>query len=163
MRFEAEVAGRRIEVTVRKSGDGYELTLGDRHLFVDARAAGTGAWSLLFEGRSYEAAVQGTGALYLVRLRGTDVAVQLSEAGPGGVVRAPDARGAGRLLAPMPGKVVRVLAAAGDEVAAGAGLVVVEAMKMENELRAGRAGRIRAVHVREGQPVEGGALLVEIE
>jgi biotin carboxyl carrier protein len=62
----------------------------------------------------------------------------------------------------MPGRVVRVLAAKGDEVAAGEGLVVVEAMKMENELRAPRAGRVAEVAVREGQAVEAGALLAVI-
>jgi biotin carboxyl carrier protein len=71
--------------------------------------------------------------------------------------------GSGRLLAPMPGKVVRVLVAAGDEVEARQGLVVVEAMKMENELRAGRAGRVREIAVVEGASVEAGALLVVLE
>jgi biotin carboxyl carrier protein len=63
----------------------------------------------------------------------------------------------------MPGKVVRVLVREGDAVEAGAGLVVVEAMKMENELRSARRGRVGKVHAREGQAVEGGALLVELE
>src|SRR5262249_26007362 len=61
--------------------------------------------------------------------------------------------------APMPGKLVRVLVAAGDEVVAGQGLVVVEAMKMENELRAPRAGRVKELPAREGQAVEAGGLL----
>jgi biotin carboxyl carrier protein len=63
----------------------------------------------------------------------------------------------------MPGKVVRVLVAPGDEVASRQGLVVVEAMKMENELRAGRAGRVSEVLVVEGTSVEAGALLVVLE
>jgi biotin carboxyl carrier protein len=62
----------------------------------------------------------------------------------------------------MPGRVVRVLAAAGTEVAAGQGLVVVEAMKMENELRAPHAGRVAELTVREGQAVEAGATLAVI-
>ncbi len=63
----------------------------------------------------------------------------------------------------MPGKLVRVLVAPGQDVAAGEGLVVVEAMKMENELRAPKAGRVKDVPVREGQAVEAGALLVVVE
>jgi biotin carboxyl carrier protein len=59
----------------------------------------------------------------------------------------------------MPGRVVRVLEAPGAEVAAGQGLVVIEAMKMENELKSPRAGRVLEVAVREGQAVEAGALL----
>jgi len=67
-----------------------------------------------------------------------------------------------RLVAPMPGKVVRVLAAAGDAVTARQPLVVVEAMKMENELRAERDGTVAEVHAREGLLVEAGALLVVV-
>jgi pyruvate carboxylase subunit B len=66
------------------------------------------------------------------------------------------------LRAPMPGLVVRVEAEVGQHVAAGAGLVVVEAMKMENELRAGRPGVVAAVHVRPGEAVEKGAALVTL-
>ena len=62
----------------------------------------------------------------------------------------------------MPGKIVRVLARAGEAVRAREGLVVVEAMKMENELRADRDGTVAEVHAREGQLVEAGALLVVI-
>jgi biotin carboxyl carrier protein len=62
----------------------------------------------------------------------------------------------------MPGKIVRVLVAAGDQVTARQGLVVVEAMKMENELRAPHAGRVAELTVREGQAVEAGATLAVI-
>ncbi len=71
-------------------------------------------------------------------------------------------RPAGPLKAPMPGLVVRVLVAPGDAVAAGQGLVVVEAMKMENELKAAAAGTVAKVHVQAGARVERGALLVEL-
>jgi biotin carboxyl carrier protein len=67
-----------------------------------------------------------------------------------------------RVVAPMPGKIVRVLVRAGDAVASRQPLVVVEAMKMENELRAGRSGTIAEIHAQEGQSVEAGALLVVI-
>ena len=63
-------------------------------------------------------------------------------------------------MAPMPGRVVRVLVKPGDTVAARQGLVVVEAMKMENELRSPRAGRVKEVAVAEGESVEAGRLLV---
>lgn len=67
------------------------------------------------------------------------------------------------LLAPMPGLIVQLRVKVGDTIAAGDGLVVMEAMKMENELRAVAAGRVRAVHVTAGAVVEKGALLVELE
>ncbi len=67
------------------------------------------------------------------------------------------------LIAPMPGLIVRVDARVGEQVAAGQGLVVMEAMKMENELRAPAAGSVKAVLVSKGMAVEKGALLVELE
>ena len=67
------------------------------------------------------------------------------------------------LVAPMPGLIVRVHVAVGDAVQAGQGLVVMEAMKMENELRTAAAGTVRAVRTRPGVAVEKGAVLVELE
>jgi biotin carboxyl carrier protein len=72
-------------------------------------------------------------------------------------------RGPAPLVAPMPGLVVRVKVAPGDRVAAGAGLVVMEAMKMENELRAPAAGTVKAIHATPGTAVEKGTVLVELE
>jgi biotin carboxyl carrier protein len=75
------------------------------------------------------------------------------------------AAGAGpqTLVAPMPGRIARVLVARGDEVRPRQGLVVIEAMKMENELRAARAGRVRDVLVVQGQSVDAGVPLVTVE
>jgi biotin carboxyl carrier protein len=72
-------------------------------------------------------------------------------------------RGPGVLRAPMPGLVVRVQAQAGQAVSPGAGMVVLEAMKMENELRAASAGVVRAVRVAVGEAVEKGQVLVEFD
>ena len=68
-----------------------------------------------------------------------------------------------RIVAPMPGKIVRVLVRAGDPVRARQPVVVVEAMKMENELRADRDGTVAEIHAREGMSVESGALLIVIQ
>jgi biotin carboxyl carrier protein len=73
------------------------------------------------------------------------------------------ATGLQQVLAPMPGKVVRVLVSQGDQVKARQGLVVVEAMKMENELRSPKDGRVREVTVTEGMSVVAGRLLVVVE
>jgi biotin carboxyl carrier protein len=72
-------------------------------------------------------------------------------------------RGAGKVTAPMPGKVVKVLVTVGQQVTARQGVAVVEAMKMENELRAGRDGTVRAILVVEGASVDAGDPLVVIE
>ncbi len=88
--------------------------------------------------------------------------MDLAEAGRGSSAPGPPRPWALRLTAPMPGRVVRVLEAPGADVVAGQGLVVIEAMKMENELEAPRAGRVQEVAVREGQAVEAGALLAVV-
>ncbi len=71
--------------------------------------------------------------------------------------------GAGRIVAPIPGKVVKVNVATGDDVAQGQSVVVLEAMKMENELEAERSGRVATVHVGAGDTVDAGTVLVELE
>jgi biotin carboxyl carrier protein len=71
--------------------------------------------------------------------------------------------GTAEITAPMPGKVVRVLVEAGEEVEAGAGLVVVEAMKMQNEMKSPRAGAVVSIKVAAGDTVEAGTLLAVIE
>jgi biotin carboxyl carrier protein len=73
------------------------------------------------------------------------------------------ASGVQRITAPMPGKVLRVLARTGDQVTLRQPLIVIEAMKMENELASPKAGRVKEVSVSEGQSVEAGRLLVVVE
>ena len=102
-----------------------------------------------------------------VHLDGLTIPLQIRPAGSFGRQKregsAASATGPQRVTAPMPGKVVRVLVKPGDDVKARQGLVVVEAMKMENELRAARDGRVRDVAVAEGQSVDAGALLLVVE
>jgi biotin carboxyl carrier protein len=76
--------------------------------------------------------------------------------------RAGDAHGHASIAAAMPGKIVRVLVAVGDEVLAGQGIVVVEAMKMQNELKAPRDGRVTAIEVSENDSVNAGTVLATI-
>ena len=80
-----------------------------------------------------------------------------------GTKRADGPQGRISLTAAMPGKIVRVLVAPGDEVAAGQGIMTIEAMKMQNEMKAPRAGRVTAIEVRENESVNAGAVLVTIE
>jgi biotin carboxyl carrier protein len=102
-----------------------------------------------------------------VHLDGLTIPVQIRPAGSFGRQKregvAAHAAGPQRVIAPMPGKVVRLLVKPGDHVKARQGLAVVEAMKMENELRAARDGRVREVGVTEGQSVEAGAVLLVVE
>jgi biotin carboxyl carrier protein len=123
-----------------------------------------GIYSVLLEGRSYEARVERTTRETFVVIDGHRFEIQIRDprrwsrqSGSRGV------EGSETLAAPMPGKVIRILAAPGDTVTAGQGVLVVEAMKMQNELKATRAGRVAAVHAREGATVAAGEALVTIE
>jgi biotin carboxyl carrier protein len=102
-----------------------------------------------------------------VHLDGRTVPVQIRPAGSFGRQKKAGAGAAGsglqRVTSPMPGKVVRILVRPGDEVKARQPLAVVEAMKMENELRAARDGRVREVSVGEGQSVDAGTVLLIVE
>ena len=101
---------------------------------------------------------------WLVQLPGVAVTAILNGRRSGhGTPSEVSSTGAYRVMAPMPGRVVRVLVKPGDEVAPRQGLVVVEAMKMENELSSPRAGIVREVAVAEGASVEAGRLLAVID
>ena len=116
---------------------------------------------------SYEVAIapSGAGAALTVAVGATPVGVSVDGRRRRGRPDDQGAAGAGpqRIAAPMPGKVVRVLVKSGDQVRARQPLVVVEAMKMENELRARLDGTVADVQVREGQSVDAGALLLVVQ
>jgi biotin carboxyl carrier protein len=167
MRVELEVAGRRRLVEIERRDDRLTVRLDGQPIGVEATALPGGRWSLRLpgSGRQHEVVILarpgGRGLEALVD--GLSVPVRVSSGTA--VARKAGAHGEGpdRVTAPMPGKVVKLLVSAGDHVTARQGVVVVEAMKMENELRAGRAGVVREVLVAEGASVETGTPLLVIE
>jgi biotin carboxyl carrier protein len=164
MIYDATVEGKTIRVEVRGKEGRYTVSLDGRLLEIDLHEAGRDFLSLLVDGKSYEVGLEKRPHGYSVVLENDVLAVDLADAARGAVATVRKAAaGPIRIAAPMPGKLVRVLVTPGQEVAGGQGLVVVEAMKMENELRAPRSGRVKEVPVREGQAVETGALLVLVE
>jgi biotin carboxyl carrier protein len=113
-----------------------------------------GVYSILVDGTSYEARLSGDE----IALNGYRIARRQKRAsGPAG------AHGAASIVAPMPGKVVRLLVAPEQQVTAGQGIIVVEAMKMQNELKSPRDGRVTALNVKENDSVNAGAILAVIE
>ena len=166
MNLEAAVDGKVHRVEVAGRGGRYTVTVDGQALDVDVRAVGSAFASLIVQpdGRSFDVGLEARPGGYRVVVGGQDFSVDLVEttrAGPASARRG--AAGPARLVAPMPGRIVRVLAEPGQAVEAGQGLVVMEAMKMENELRSPRAGRVAEVHARERQAVEMGALLVVVD
>jgi biotin carboxyl carrier protein len=164
MMFDALVAGRELRLEIRGREGHYRVRIGDREISADLVEVGGDLVSLLLDGRSYELGLERIEAGYRVCFPGDTLDVELQDA-----TRDAHARprglptGPARVVAPMPGRVVRIFVKQGDNVVEGQGLVVMEAMKMENEIRAPRPGRIRDVAVCEGQAVDGAAPLVVVE
>jgi biotin carboxyl carrier protein len=162
MILEATLLGRSHRVEVRGGDGDYRVSLDGEWHSVSVSDAAHGLVALRIGSRSHEIAIERRGEAYHVLLPGDGLTVELAEPARGGAHAGHAAAGPARILAPMPGRVVRLLVAAGSDVAAGQGVVVIEAMKMENELRAPRAGRVHELPVREGQAVEAGALLAVV-
>jgi biotin carboxyl carrier protein len=139
--------------TFRYGGESQEKTAG-------IRLVEPGVYSVIAGGRSYEARVSG-GA---ISIGGRSFAVEIPDPRRWSRERNhAQAHGRQSIVASMPGKVVRVLVAEGDEVAAGQGIVVVEAMKMQNEMKAPRAGRVASLAASPGATVKAGDVLASIE
>jgi biotin carboxyl carrier protein len=165
MKYIVSVAGREIEVEV--DGDqvtvagatqtaslrvipgtpSRQLLIGNHPRVLTMRGAGRGQWSVGLTGDRWEVEVLDERTRHIRSLTGVGER----------------ARGPAALRAPMPGLVVRVLVEPGQEVAAGTGLVVLEAMKMENELKASAGGIVSAVRSQAGAAVEKGQVLVEFQ
>jgi biotin carboxyl carrier protein len=155
------------DVEVSSDGVEFQIKVGGEPLPVDAVEVAPGRWSLLVgpSRMSHDVRVDHDHAgVWTVFVDGRRVPVSVRQ--PGRTRAAGrahhDADGPERVSAPMPGKVVRLLVARGEAVTPGQGVAVVEAMKMENELRARRAGTVLDVLVREGAAVEAGAAVVVI-
>jgi biotin carboxyl carrier protein len=169
MTFEVEINGHLRTVSVEQADGGapagsFQVRVDGEPHDVQLQATDLGL-SLLFGTRTVDAALTELRAdEWLVQLPGVAVTAVLNgRRSPHGAPSDVSATGAYRVMAPMPGRVVRVLVKPGDEVAARQGLLVVEAMKMENELSSPRAGTVREVAVSEGASVEAGRLLAVIE
>jgi biotin carboxyl carrier protein len=166
MRVEVEVGGRQREVSLEWRGGAMVARLDGSEVAIDVAALGGGRWSLRFPdtGRQWDVVVASPGGpgVREVLVGGIPVPVNVRN-GARRRSRAAEVDGPSRIAAPMPGKVVKLLVEVGQSVEVRQGLVVVEAMKMENELRASRAGVIRDILVAEGTSVEAGTLLVVIE
>jgi pyruvate carboxylase subunit B len=165
MKYLVLVEGKTVELEldagqVRINGETHHVTLSPiagtrlRQLFLDGKpstlgveALGRGRWALTSAGERWELEVLDERARHIRSL----------------AAGREQRRGAGILKAPMPGLVVRVQVEAGQRVEAGAPLIVLEAMKMENELKAPTPSKVRTVRVRAGEAVEKGQTLVEFE
>ena len=165
MKLIARQGGNDLEVEVVPHGTGYRVRIGDRWLEADLVRAGSYVRSLRLEdGTQFALVHHAERNLHEVSLEGTTVFVELIDPlAARRRSREDDIEAGGTVKALMPGRVVRLLVSKGDEVKRGAGLLILEAMKMENEIQATRDGVVEEILVTPGQTVEGGAELVRIE
>jgi biotin carboxyl carrier protein len=132
---------------------------------VDAAALRPGSWSLILAGRSYQVDLDRRRGGIAASVGAGEVMLQVEDALHRRLASAAGARAQApgeSVRAPIAGKVVKVLVAVGDQVAPGSAVIVLEAMKMENELAAERGGTVSAIHKAAGQAVDTGDLLVEL-
>ena len=163
MKYFVSVGGREIEVEV----DGEQVTVAGRPVTaVLTTIPGSPVRQLLMDGRSVALPIEPAGAgRWAVTLHGERQELDVVDARTRHIrsLTGDDRKAAGpaNLVAPMPGLVVRVQVQVGDEVPAGAPAVVLEAMKMENQLKTAGPGRVAVVRVEPGQAVEKGQVLLE--
>jgi len=166
MRYTAFVGGEERSVDVAPREGGYRVTIGGKAFDLDAVHLQGAAISLIVGTRSYRCDIEPRkdGKL-AVLVNESVVDLEILDERKLRMRRASgkfSLEGPQRIDAPMPGKVVRVLVKVGDEVQEGQGLVVVEAMKMENELKSPKAGKVTELHAVEGAAVEAGAKMLVV-
>jgi biotin carboxyl carrier protein len=160
MKVSVKIGPREATLELARNGQGWTFRDGAGHeRRAEVAQPEPGVYAVLIDGRSYEARVE-PGA---VAIGGRRIEVEVRDprrfrGGHG----AHGGEGPESVTAPIPGKVVRLLVALNAEVAAGQPLLVIEAMKMQNELRAPKSGRVTSLPVREGETVAAGAVLATV-
>lgn len=166
MKLTARVDGHEYPLEIKRDGRQVTATIDGRKADLDVSEVEPGIFLLKKDGKVYEVAVSVTAdGKYLTNVRGVEIEVELIDPKRlrGGASAGDDTGGRTEIKSAMPGKIVRVIASAGDHVSKGDGVLVVEAMKMQNELRSPRVGIVKEITVAEGDTVGAGQLLAVIE
>ena len=165
MKFIAREGETETPVEVTRHGTGYRVCIGDRCFEADFVQVGRYVRSLRLEdGTQFSLVHHREGSAHEISLGGATVHVEMIDPLAARRKRRDDEMGGGGVIkALMPGRVVRLLVAQGDTVSKGTGLLILEAMKMENEIQAQTAGVVDKIFVEPGQTVEAGAELLHIE
>jgi len=167
MAFIAKLGARSYTVEIEEVGRSlYRVAVEGNEFLVDGKKTGLTNYSLIVDNRSFEVDVDITEDEYRVLVDGRSYHVELVDERRvrlGGAQPGIQLEGRQQVLVPMPGKVIAVLVGEGDRVEKGQGLVIVEAMKMENEVRSPIAGEVKEVRVKAGDALEAGALLMVVE
>ena len=165
MKYTAIIEGERLEIELSANGAAViEAEIAGRKYSVEAKAVTPGVYWFNWNNRSLEIAVTQNGDGYVVSVGDRRISVEIVDAS---TARRPAAQqghdGAMEIRAPMPGKVVKVLVAEGSEVKQNQGILVMEAMKMQNEIKSPKNGVVKKLGVTEGAAVTSGDLLAIVE
>ena len=165
MIYEVTVAGKLHRVELKKSGEHWSCKLDGVDLLLDAISTREGVLSILIAGKSYEVKQESTASESNIVVGGVRVPVQVRDPRALRSRRRAESGSDGpkKIVAPMPGKVVRILTPVGMAVEQGQGVIVIEAMKMQNELKSPKKGTVRKLNIAEGAAVEAGQTLAEVE
>ena len=161
MKLAVNIGGRTRSVEIGAQGRRVYGELDGRPFEADATEVAPGIWSILLGGQSFEVCVEPHSPALRILVAGREFSAEIIDPRRWRRRRgtALESEGRQQVIAPMPGKVIQVLVKAGDAVEAGQGLLVVEAMKMQNEIRAPKSGAVERLFVAEGQAVNAGDVL----
>jgi biotin carboxyl carrier protein len=165
MIYEVTIAEKVYRVELVRTEQEWKCKLDGRELPLDVVSAQDGMLSLLLQGKSYEVKQEIVGAESNVVVGQERFSASVRDPRSFRSRRRAGAseQGVMKIKAPMPGKVVRILAPAGSQVEMGQSVLVIEAMKMQNELKAPKTGVVKKINVEEGAAVEAGQALAEVE
>jgi len=166
MKIELDIDGQTIEMEFVFAGDSVQLTFGGATREAQVSEPEPGIFTIIINDRVYRCALEKSpsGSIeVIVNGKRIPVAVRDKKHLRGQAGAGAGAGGRVALSSPMPGKVVRVLLKTGDEVSAHQGVLIVEAMKMQNEVQSPKAGKVAEIKVSEGQTVNAGETLAVIE
>jgi biotin carboxyl carrier protein len=165
MIYDVTIGEKTHRVNLVRAETGWKCTLDGREFAVDAVPGQNGSLSLLVEGKSYEVRQQELGDEVRIIVDSLPFKVCVRDPRSLRSRRSRDSGGQGvrKITAPMPGKVVRIVAGLGAAVESGQAVLVIEAMKMQNELKAPKKGKVSKLNVAEGAAVEAGQTLAEVE
>ncbi len=166
MKYLVDIDGTEQEVEFSRSGNAVKAEIGGRSYELEISEPGSEAYLIKDAGQICEAFVSKTdGDKFQVSIAGNELEITVSD--PKRLrtrgTSAGDHDGIAEIRTAMPGKVVRVLVSIGDTVEKDDGVIVVEAMKMQNELKSPKNGTVREIHFEEGSTVSAGDILISIE
>jgi biotin carboxyl carrier protein len=164
MKYEVEINGRQMSVELEQRNGRLQARVGPREYDLEVVSPEEGVYTFLAGDRVYEASVWSLEPNSLrVKIGGHLFSIKIIDRRHRRPALDHGSEGRQNLIAPMPGKVVRVLLGAGDKVTVGQGVVVVEAMKMQNEIKSPKSGHVIEVRVIEGATVNANQVLAVVE